>query len=111
MPSDPSITDPTVLAAFISNVITGWLIVDLTVGATLAVVLVVVWASSRTRPAPRHHRGGGRTRFQVPPGARPRPAQHCSRSAAAQTAMLPVITPTLRPTIETAQAMPQVVGR
>lgn len=90
----PSIPDPAVLAAFINTVAIGWLLVVTVLAAILAVVLVGIWATARdTRPAPKHKRGIGRTLFQIPPTAQPRPAQHSGHTAAADTALLPAIAP------------------
>lgn len=111
--TNPSLPDPALLAAFINNVVTGWLLVDLAVTAAVTAALAAAWAIRRhhTSPAPRHTRHPGRHPFTVPAGARPRPAQHCSRSAAADTALLPAVAPIyLGPPIETAQHMPVVTA-
>lgn len=88
-----SIPDTNVLAAFIGNVVIGWLAFLVILCAVLAVILCGAHAMARgTRRAPKH-----------------RLAQHCGVTAAADTALLPAIAPVyLGPPIETTQRLPHV---
>lgn len=82
MPVRVSFPDATVLALFIQNTVTGWIVLIPVVAAIVAVA--VIGASTlasdvyRAHPVAKHHQAPGRkhTPVLVPAGAEPRPAKH-----------------------------------